>query len=193
MVARETNAARTGAARRAAFVVVATACALFAGAAQAGCLHTGRLWSCTTVGGPIMQMMCIGTGTVRACQEFSRPDWLFIGRHEVLSQVLADVQLSDAFQRAAARSSQAGGDQRPTTIGALGSMSIPGTSAAPRQHSVQIAPVAQSDPQLSSVTRTATPFEPLATSHFQGVLPLASAPPETTHALTSAAVKQPTH
>jgi hypothetical protein len=130
---------------------------LFATAAQAGCINIGRLWTCTEVGGRVEQMFCIGPGPVRSCQEFNG-QWIFIGRHEVLSQVLADNELSNAAQTASRRAAQAGsseadGDSRPSVEGnvhlrpGLGNLTPAPSSLLPRPSVTGLLP----SPRVSEV------------------------------------------
>ena len=154
--------------RRAAVSAVAAACTLFASTAQAGCINVGRLWTCTEVGGVVMQMYCVGPGPVRSCQELSRDEWIFIGQHEVLSQVLANANLSIAAQAASrnlAGSSQAEGEARPSVVGVLRATPEGGSSTPPplttglgRLPALPPVPM----PPSSAITRTVPPIAQLS-------------------------------
>lgn len=72
-------------------------------AANAACIHTGQVFSCTDVHGKAMQLFCFGVGAVLTCME-ATGSWILVGPHEVLSQISSiDSVVSSALAAARER------------------------------------------------------------------------------------------
>lgn len=82
-------------------------------AADAGCIHTERLYSCTNHNGQHLELTCIGPGLVQTCTDVSGK-WYLVGRHAVISQdTMFDGQLAASLDAASAPAvSTSAADQR---------------------------------------------------------------------------------
>ena len=81
--------------------------------ADAGCIHTERLYSCTNHNGEHLVLTCIGPGIVQTCTDISGK-WYLVGRHAVISQdTTFDGQLAASLDAASAQPvSTSAADQR---------------------------------------------------------------------------------
>jgi hypothetical protein len=88
---------RFGPLRRLTAYALAGGLTLSATTAEAACLHTNQLWSCTNASGVPLELFCFGAGVVMTCMEFSG-EWILVSPHEVLSQISdIDSQVSSAL------------------------------------------------------------------------------------------------
>jgi hypothetical protein len=121
--------------QRVAACVLAGGLTLSATTAEAACLHTNQLWSCTNASGEPLELFCFGAGVVMTCMEFSG-DWILVSPHEVLSQISdVDSQVSSALLASAnSRNSTIESEAPQLSIGGGGThitVKAPGTIVVP--------------------------------------------------------------